>query len=447
MTRLLRTIALTLVASSFSPFLYAQTTLEWVVLMRGNSASADFRSVVAEAGGQVTYAHEGAGIAVVTASPEQASLIGRSSDVLAIEQDTSFQLAPAAAGEEIETYGDATSVSNPATAFFYPRQWHLRAIGADVAWTAGKLGNPAVTVAILDTGIDYSHPDLVGKVDLSRSRSFVASDDAVVAAQFPGKHPVTDLHFHGTHVAATVSSNAIAAAGVTSRTTLIGVKVLSRTGSGNLSWILGGILHATDAGADVINMSLGGGFSKAGNGRYVALIQRAMNYAYRHGSLVVVAAGNERHDLDHDGNLLKTYCGTANVVCVSATGPTSRSSINGPWQNVDAIASYSNFGRSSISVAAPGGNSGGAVAAACSRTSLLFPVCRTGTFILNANGTSMAAPHVSGLAALLVSELGFDRPAQVRATLIQSADDVGTPGTDPYYGKGRINIPRALGLQ
>jgi len=82
----------------------------------------------------------------------------------------------------------------------------------------------------------------------------------------------------------------------------------------------------------------------------------------------------------------------------------------------------------------------------CSQTSLAIPVCRTGNFTVGLSGTSMASPHVSGLAALIVAQIGHDRPSQVKARLLQTADDLGENGTDPFYGKGRINVARALGL-
>jgi subtilisin family serine protease len=78
---------------------------------------------------------------------------------------------------------------------------------------------------------------------------------------------------------------------------------------------------------------------------------------------------------------------------------------------------------------------------------VVIPVCQTGTFIVGVTGTSMASPHVAGLAALIVAEIGHGKPSQVKARLQQSADDLGAPGMDPLYGHGRINVPRALGLQ
>ncbi len=400
-----------------------------VVTFNGN-VPASFASCIASAGGMLVTKHASAGFAVVDGvSDAQATKCG-AHDVAA---DVAVRLEPMDVA--------------PVEASRYSWQWHLRAIGADQAWAAGRLGSSEVTVAVIDTGVNDEHPDLVGRVDLSRSVSFVPSDDADVAAIFPGRHPVTDLYYHGTHVAATISSNAVMAAGVTSKVTIIGVKVLSRWGEGTISGVLEGVLWAADHGADVANLSLGDAFAKSGNGRELAAIQRVFNYAHRKGTLVVVSAGNDSRDLDHDGNGFHAFCNAANVVCVSATGPQSSAGIAGPWQDVDAVAWYTNHGRSAISVAAPGGSLAGRVWAACSKTSLLVRFCQNVDAVLGLMGTSMAAPHVSGLAALIVEDVGHGKPSLVKARLQQSADDLGLPGTDPFYGKGRINVPRAIGLQ
>jgi lantibiotic leader peptide-processing serine protease len=419
-----------------------------------------FQNRIAAVGGSVVFAHAPTGIAVVDGLDLQtaASLVasglakGVAPDVLIpLDLPTDVELASA----------EVSSPDDPTTANRYSWQWHHRAIKADVAWAAGRLGSSSVTVAILDTGLDYNYPDLVGRVDLSRSRSFVPSDDALVEANFPGAHPIADLHYHGTHVGATVASNAIVAAGVTSKVTLMGVKVCSVAGSCPASAVIPGILWAADNGADVINMSLGGATLRAGSDGYMGFLNRVFNYANRVGVVVVVAAGNNASDLDrnyywlrrntptqeyvHFPSLFATYCDVATTVCVAATGPTARASQAGPWTNWDAPTTYTNFGRSAINVAAPGGSGAGAVVAGCSTFSLVFAVCQTGLFVLNASGTSMASPHVAGLAALLVEDYGRN-PGRIRAAMQNSADDVGEPGVDPYSGKGRINVARALGL-
>jgi subtilisin family serine protease len=426
----------------------------YLVLFKGNGVPAGFESRVAALGGTVVFAHGGAGIgAVAGLTPEAAAQLGASSGVAAVEADDMTVLSPIMGEvEQADIASDAVqSPAAPGTASFFARQWHLNAISAPTAWAAGRLGSPNIKVAILDTGLGYTHPDLVGRVDLVNSKSFVPSDDALVTAFFPTAHKVADLHYHGTHVGATVSSNAVAAAGVTSGVTLVGLKVCNVNGQCPTSGVLAAVVHAADLGVHVANLSLGGPFNRrdasasGGNGpSFLAVINNAFNYAHRKGTTVVVSAGNNGIDMDHDGNGYKAYCSAPSVICVSATGPTASGSINGPFVNVDALASYSNYGSSAINVAAPGGSQR-QVWAACSRFSLQIPVCQTGTFVVGLNGTSMAAPHVTGTAALIAEDVGHS-PAQIRAKLQQTADDLGPAGTDPAYGKGRINVARAAGV-
>lgn len=418
-----------------------------------SSVPADFAGRVAAAGGVVEKTFDAIGIASVRGlTPEAAASLGAAADVAHWNADVELVLQQPVGEPVVEmaegvVQAEPASATNPAAASFFPRQWHLRQIGADKAWAAGKLGSPDVKVGILDTGLDYRHPDLAGRVDLALSKSFVPSDDPIVQALFPGAHPVADLQYHGTHVGATVASNAIAAAGVTSRVTLVGLKVLNRNGSGNTYSTLDAIVYAADIGLDVINLSLGirNPLPRSTFGWFNEMVNRASTYAHANGVTMIVSAGNENLDLDELGNGFKVYCTASTVVCVSATGPSSQASVNGPWENIDGKASYTNYGREYISVAAPGGNGASRVTAACSGFSLAVPVCRTGTFVLGINGTSMAAPHATGLAALMVERYGR-KPAQVKEALAKFADDLGPTGQDPVYGKGRINVAKALGL-
>lgn len=440
-------------------------TLPYAVYFKPGRGSAIEREAAA-VGATVNFVNDRYGFAMVSGLDETtAGRIRALSGVegVAVDEMIDMELLD---GIEVQD-ASVASPEAPNTAFFYARQWHLRAIGAEQAWAAGKFGSRGVTVAVLDGGVDYTHPDLAGLVDLSRSVSLLPIENAVLPQVFPGAHPVADLQFHGTHVAATIASNAIAAAGVTSNTTIIGVKVcyganitsggvlVARAGSCLGSAILAGVVHAIENNAQVINMSLGGAFLKRGSQGFHSTINRIFNAANRAGITVVVSAGNNGSDLDRhqlpdaDGNpvsypsLFKTYCDAPHVVCVSATGPTAGVT-NGPWQNIDALAPYSNYGRSVITVAAPGG-AASPVWAACTRFSLAIAGCRTGVSIVGLSGTSMAAPHVSGLAALLYAE-GVRQPSQVRNRLMRGADDLGQPGRDPFYGAGRINVPGTLGL-
>jgi hypothetical protein len=437
----------------------------FAVLAKGGGFAADFSARVAALGGTVEFQHAKAGIAVVSGVSDAAALasIGGVSEVQA---DQTFTLDAPLAAAEADASDVVTSQANPATAARYTWQWNMRLIHAPTAWAAGKLGSSAVTVAILDTGLDYDINDLNGLVDLSRSASFVPSDDAITATYFPSRNPINDYNGHGTNVASQVSSKAVALAGVTSKTTLIGVKVLGRTGSGSSSGVLQGVLWAADHGADVANMSLGGAFQKIAAGSFISLINRVFSYAASKGTLVVVSAGNDAADLDHNGNVMSTYCDVPHVLCVSSVGPEVATA------NGDNVSYYTNYGRSAISVAGPGGNADAAHAFTVSAwpwgadiaswvwsycpkyriaslTSTGVPVltaCSAGNRLSGYIGTSQASPHVAGLAALLVAEKGKGNPALIKATIQNSSLDLGAPGTDPFYGRGRIDVASALGL-
>jgi subtilisin family serine protease len=363
------------------------------------------------------------------------------------------------------------SVADPTTAIAYPYQWNMRVIEADQAWAAGYLGSPDVRIAIIDTGIDPTHPDMAGMIDPSRSISLCPAEDALVAQEFPGYPLWTDLNTHGTWVASMAASKGVVVAGVTSRTTLMAVKLFGIGPCSGIFEMIKAFAYATNNGADVINASFLGGptpWPKAGQKGLFHYQMLSVRYALQKGvSAVVAAAGNQATDLDHQVNNFHSLCDIPGVICVSATGPTDFGpQALGPWVNPDTPGFYSNFGAAAIDVAAPGGNlsfdgSGnlagiGTLFGACATTMRRFDaqgnlvpgICPSFGFLFIDNlGTSGAAPHVSGLAALLVSRFGRGSAAQVKSAIENSADDLGKPGVDPFYGHGRINVPRALGIK
>ena len=441
-------------AASMAP---AEHDGRYLVVFTAERAPADFGERVAQVGGAVEAALDSIGVAAVTGlSQTAAAELAAGADIRAVEPDpitrsqdddevTDASSEPMAS--DMAVLADATA--SPTTAQFYARQWNLRAVFAPEAWAAGFLGSRDVVVAILDTGIDYTNPDLVGLVDLDRSISFVPED---VTRHYPGRLPFSDLFWHGTAVASIVASNAKLVAGVNRYVTLLAVKVADSTSTHTAGRLIRGIMYAADQGADVINVSRGSQRDKSQSPGTVAAFQRAVNYAFRKGALVVSVPFNDAADLDHNGDLVRLPCEAANAICVSATGPTAAAGFNGPWENVDAIAPYSAFGRSAISVAAPGGIMAPpgyrTVWLPCTTTPTQTTAqdCRTGKPLQRGVGTSWAAPTVAGLAALLVAQLGHGNPGLIRARILQSADDLGEPGDDPHYGKGRINIARALGV-
>ncbi|MGH7340978.1 MAG: S8 family serine peptidase, partial [Candidatus Rokuibacteriota bacterium] len=300
------------------------------MLFAAERVPGDFAERVAGMGGSIEASLDGIGVAtVVGLSDGAAAELTAQADVLSVEADVVINAghdedvaAEGTSDAASETLALADATASPTTAQFYARQWNLRAAFADVAWTAGHLGSRDVVVAILDTGIDYLHPDLVGLVDLERSRSFSADDDPIIAVRFPGRLAISDLNYHGTAVASIAASNAQRLAGVNRHVTLLAVKVWNRSGLGPLSQLLSGIVYAADQGADVINISGNHTFSLSDNPGLIASIQRAVNYAFRNGALIVSPPGNDAADLDHNGDVIRLPCQAAHTICVHATGPT-----------------------------------------------------------------------------------------------------------------------------
>jgi len=446
-----------------------------LVLFSSEQVPADFGQRVASLGGSVEIALDEIGMATVTglsqaAATELAGAPGIRSveaDPLlpgqADDSDNSVLSAKTLESEAAAVAAEATGLPSGAT--FYNRQWNMRAVLADKAWEAGHLGSRDVVVAIVDTGIDYEHPDLAGLVDLERSRSFVPEED--VEAFYPGRLPFTDLFWHGTASAALVASNATILAGVNKEVTLLAVKVKDRTNTGTAGRFIAGIVYAAKMGADVINVGGGVDIDKRKDPGTALAFELAALYALLKGAVIVAHSFNDAADLDNNGDIVRYPCEAFGVICVSATGPTGADG-SGNWVDMDARATdevgvlYSGFG-AAVDVAAPGGS--GPVAAPnpllsrriwlpCLTTptdTTAPPACRNISTpierrIAQGLGPSWSALHVSGLAALLVAQLGHDRPLLIRDRILRSVDDLGEPGDDPYYGKGRINVARALGL-
>jgi subtilisin family serine protease len=302
----------------------------------------------------------------------------------------------------------------------FPEQWALQKIGAPAAWASTT--GAGVRIGIVDTGVDLTHEDLAGKV--------VADTDCV------GSHgdPATcagsgqDDQGHGTHVAgiaAAIKDNHVGIAGVAPAAQLVVAKVLGATGSGSTDDINAGIRWVVDHGARVVNLSLGDPDFVL-TSLHGTPLSEGIEYAWSHGAIPVVAAGNTNPD--GLGLLGSSDYGALDAVVVGATGPS------------DQIAPYSSpLGNAKWAIVAPGGLGGGTPA-----TDILSTIWKKGARNQYAAlaGTSMAAPHVTGALALLLAE-GYGPQGAVDRLLATADHHVGC-GLTSGTCAGRLDVARAV---
>jgi serine protease len=308
---------------------------------------------------------------------------------------------------------------------YFSYQWNLHdadagGIDMEAAWGI-EMGDPNVIVAVLDTGVAFEDYGVYRRApDLAQTRfvmgyDFVNNDD----------HP-NDDNGHGTHIAGTLAqstNNALGVAGIAFGCSIMPVKVMDAAGEGDYFAVSQGIYFAVRNGANVINISLGASSAST-------TLRNAVAHAYQNGVTVVCAAGNEYED----GNA-PNYPAAYNSYCIAV----------GATRYDQRRAYYSNTG-SYLDVVAPGGdmridqNQDGYPDGIVQQTFALDPADFAYYYL---QGTSMAAPHVSGLAALLISH-GVIEPDNVRKALQQTAVDLGPAGWDGQYGWGLIDAPTAL---
>ena len=352
----------------------------------------------------------------------------------------------------------------------YNRQWNYPALDMERAWDINPGATPSITVAVIDSGVAFrsevrrfnssfsfqldeggpvfpalgqvdvpfaAAPDLAGPDRFVAPRDFIWDDNLPV-----------DLDGHGTHVAGTIgqlTNNSLGVAGMAFNVKIMPVKVIDSAWDfifdspffGTDDIVARGVRYAVDNGAKVLNMSIGR------NGPPAPAVRDALVYAVSRGAFVVVAGGNDFLDGNPIERLAEAAPDIRGVVAVGAVGRDLRR------------ASYSSTG-SYLELAAPGGDAsrGGTPAMILQQT---FDFDLTDTFLQGpsrfraprfdsfayqfAQGTSMAAPHVSGFAALLMQQ-GITDPAAIEAAMERYATDLGAPGRDNEYGYGLIN-PRA----
>jgi subtilisin family serine protease len=281
-------------------------------------------------------------------------------------------------------------------------QWGIYKTGVDKAWAREKGTSSPVTVAVIDTGVDMKHPDLTGRVT-------------------PGKNVVdntddpTDDNSHGTHVAGIVaarSNNLTGVAGISWGAQVLAVKVLGADGAGTDCDVAYGMVSAVQAGARILNLSLGAEGAACGG-----VQQAAVDYATKADAVTIVAAGNNAKK----GNKDSAPADCAGVLAVGATDAR------------DKVAPFSAH-HPYVAISAPG---------VMVMSTYYDPKAHRHGYAYE-SGTSMATPFVAGVAALVLAKHPTWTPQQVMDRLTKTADDRGVKGRDQFYGTGRINAARAL---
>lgn len=477
MTSFLKRFALSLALLLGAPQLVLAATApgsgRWLVVFRSDTLPSNASALVARAGGQAYRTLPKVGVVVAHGDAAFAAAMAKNASVLAVGAENVYAVPETGAVEVAEA--DATAPDGAPTSAdnLNSYQWDLRRIGAPALWSRLPIGDAAPTVAVLDTGVMHTHPDLVGQVSSSLSFAYcqTAGDDGypdygllIDFDQFPEWSPTDGCtavaptyEAHGTHVAGTIAARfgggrvvgvnpdiRIAAYKVFDRYRYTGSdgKVVDKVG-GFDGAIFGAIVAATDAGIPVVSMSLGSAVfrqNRDDNASWLAW-DRVAKYANRGGTLIVASAGNA--NANANGQLAHIPSDLSTVLSTSATGISQLALVSGQWVPapgaVDTLASYSNYG-SAVDLAAPGGD--------CTETA-----CTIAYYIVNDGispsgaatyygmiGTSMATPHVSAVAATVRALYPDLTPGEVRSFLKETAQPL---GDRQAFGHGLVDADAA----
>ncbi|MDQ1044355.1 S8 family serine peptidase [Streptomyces sp. V4I2] len=427
------------------------TALSYVVNVRpGHGPSAHIKKAIAEAGGTIVTSYAQIGVIVVHSS--NADFAKTIRKVKGVESAGNTRNAPLpaqsttdlgtpkalSAAEVAAAEAEAAAGQDP----LEPLQWDLPAIKADKAHEK-SLGSSKVTVAVIDTGVDDTHPDIAPNFDRAASVNCVTGKPDTTDGAW---RPSASESPHGTHVAGEIAAakNGVGMTGVAPGVKVSGIKVSTTAGYFYTEAVVCGFVWAAEHGVDVTNNSYYTDpwyFNCTDDPDQKALVDaitRASRYAEKKGAVNVAAAGNENYDLAADeitdpvspndatpsdrvidpSECLDIPTQLPGVVTVASTGAKGIKS------------SFSNHGLGVVDIAAPGGDSTAYQKPEAPATSGLILGTLPGGKWGYMAGTSMASPHVAAVAALIKSTHPYASPALVKALLYAEAD--ATPCTDPY---------------
>lgn len=453
----------------------------YIVVARGESLPESLHSRVRELGGHVTHVLPQIGIAFVEAADSRfANEMSRVDGIRAVVPDMLMEIDEPAAASQIVDHGSAAGAG-----FFDALTWGVDAVGAPAAWAAGNRG-AGVRVAVVDAGIDPTHFDLAPNLNADLSTSFVPCAAFMMNCDGPWEdwRITPGFYFnHGTHVAGTIAGTGdLGVTGVAPEAELVVIKACTEFANACFtSAIVSGLVYAADVDADVVNMSIGGlrrmrndfvkyckdelelpaqvcGQAARFNATFqddyvhntILVFQRAFEYAHRQGTTVIIAAGNNALDADRSKDIKLAFADFPQTIAVSALGPLGW--CLDPSTSTDELAYYSNTGQSVIDFSGPGGSFlGSGLGAPLTDPCTVGPVT-VPAYVFDgvfstiaggwgwAQGTSMAAPHATGVAALLIAANGGSMsPSEVKQALKATAVDLGQPGHDAIHGSGRVS--------
>jgi subtilisin family serine protease len=447
------------------------TTQTYLVLYKSQSVPSDAASSIAAAGGSLVYSYDKIGVAIAQSSSAafsdnlslNAKVEGVSSTAdFAVQVTDQFEVVDAASIAQTVaagSWGDPLSGS----------QWDMVQIHVPEAYAVNP-GNPSVVVGDIDTGLDYTHPDLAPNVDFAKSVSCVSG--------VPDTNPAAwmDDNGHGTHTAGTIAAaaNGIGIVGVAPNVKIAGIKAGNADGYFFPEAVICAFMWAGDNHIDVTNNSYYADpwlFNCRNDPEQRAIWkaeQRAIRYAMGQGVVVVSAQGNENIDLSKQ-NIDTTSPDNGTPITREVTNacvviPVEISGVIGVTAdgNLQQKSYYSSYGVGVAQVVAPGGDSRYQRTTAAPRGTVLstYP----GNRYAYAQGTSMASPHAAGVAALILSQYGKMPQGAVQAMLQQSADPLACPpnpfnpggagawlatcvggqGYNGFYGHGQVNAFSAV---
>lgn len=433
------------VCASQAGVLAAQDDRFVVEFRHGIPANLD--AMVKAAGGTVQKVLPQIGYAVVKANePSFADRMAKRTEVEGVYANTKLQLEPVIDGPAFRIRApQSAAIEAIEEATLAPCQWHLDKMDVHEAHHQGVLGSPNAKVAIIDTGIDPNHVDLVGRVDEEHSINLLAAPSECGAEDDETIH---DFAGHGTFMSSLVTTNGINLESVAPETQIVAIKVFSCTGQGDWPEIIEALVYAADLpDVSAISISLGGFVKRnePGAKHVIHGVKEAVDYAFSKGKIVTTVAGNQHVDLRDIRPLVALPTEAGEAVSVYAT------------DFKDDLTSYSNWGFPKAWIGAPGGDNEpptrpypgcplplaqqGRILGACSSF-----VCDGATDVyITGRGTSISSPLVAGVAALIDGEAdGAISGRRIKVLLKNRADDLGEPGVDPLYGHGRVNAGRAV---